>query len=45
MGLQPSQQQQEQKIASLMTYYERIQTLEAWRKSRNQEVRLFDLPE
>ena len=43
MGLQPSQWQQEQKITSLITYYERIQALESWRKSRNQEVRLFNL--
>lgn len=45
MGLQPSQWQQEQKIASLITYYEQIQVLEAWRKSLNQEVWLFDLLE
>lgn len=38
MGLQPSQRQQEQKIASLITYYERIQALEAWRNASDRTV-------
>lgn len=40
MGLQPSKWQQEHKRASLILYYERVQALEAWRKSRNQEVKV-----